>query len=85
MSGVCAVENVSVLNEILALLIISLKNSKKQQLQFYQQLPAFFYPLLGGFISKLVFASTMNSVFSSIKSRALELGEVLEDLYEEPD
>ena len=85
MSGVCAVENVSVLNEILALLIISLKNSKKQQLQFYQQLPAFLYPLLGGFISKLVFASTMNSVFSSIKSRALELGEVLEDLYEEPD
>jgi len=85
MSGICVVENVSVLNEILALLVTALKNSQKLQKETCEPLPGFLYTLLGGVISKLVFASTMNPIFSSIKTRALELGAILEELFEEPD
>lgn len=87
MSGIFVVDDkcVSVLNEILALLITALKNSQKLQKETYEPLPSFLYTLLGGFISKLIFASTMNPIFSSIKARALELGAILEELFEEPD
>lgn len=85
MSGVCVVENVSELGEILLVLIQALKNSKKIQDQLHEPLPGFIYTLIGGFISKLLFASTMNPIFANLKSMALDLGAELEELFEAPD